>query len=312
MAARYVVLTYHRVRPQRDELIPGMCDVERFRSQLAVMKRWFNVLPLSDAIERSADGSLPPRTVCITFDDGYRDNVDIALPMLRDAGLHATFFIATGYLNDGIMWNDQVIHAVRFQPAGTWDLTGIGLGRCEVSDMASRRALFAQIITHLKHREPAQRAAAAQSLYDASPGPRERLMMTDGELASLHEAGMAIGGHTVSHPILTRLHPDAAREELSAGRARLAALTGAPVSLFAYPNGKADQDYDASHAALAQDVGFDAALSTVWGYADAASPRYELPRVGLEWESGWRFAVKLYRCFFEAQAGRARALDVAA
>ncbi|MEO1574316.1 MAG: polysaccharide deacetylase family protein [Pseudomonadota bacterium] len=312
MASKYVVLTYHRVRPHRDELIPGMCDVARFASQLAVMKRWFNVLPLSEAIERSSAGTLPPRTVCITFDDGYRDNVDIALPMLVDAGLHATFFIATGYLNDGIMWNDQVIHAVRHRGEGAWDLDDIGLGPRQITDMASRRALFDEIITHLKHREPGDRAAAARRLYQASEGPRERLMMTDEELVTLHRAGMAIGGHTVTHPILTRLSADAARDELSDGRARLQSLTGDAVPLFAYPNGKADQDYDASHAALARELGFDAALSTVWGHADAASPRYELPRVGLEWESGWRFGVKLYRCFYEAQGQRARALPAAA
>lgn len=312
MASKYVVLTYHRVRPERDALIPGMCDVARFRSQLGVMKRWFNVLPLAEAVQRSAEGTLPPRTVCITFDDGYRDNVDIALPMLRDAGLHATFFIATGYLNDGVMWNDQVIHAVRHRAVGPWDLGDIGLGEREVTDMASRRTLFGEVITRLKHDEPAARAAAAQRLYDDSEGPRERLMMTDDELVKLHQAGMAIGGHTVSHPILTRLSAADARAELAGGREHLASLTGAQIDLFAYPNGKADADYDASHAALAEEVGFDAALSTVWGHADRASPRYELPRVGLEWEAGWRFGVKLYRCFYEPQATRARALEQAA
>ncbi len=123
---------------------------------------------------------------------------------------------------------------------------------------------------------------------------------------------MHIGGHTVTHPILTRLSADKARHELTEGRARLEALTGAPVPLFAYPNGKADSDYDASHAAMARDAGFIAALSTIWGHADARAPRFELPRVGLEWERGWRFGVKLWRCFREPQAGRARELDAAA
>ena len=301
MTSKYVVLTYHRVRPDTDPLIPGMCDVPRFRSQLRVMKRWFNVLPLAEAIRRSEAGTLPARTVCITFDDGYRDNLDEALPLLREAGLPATFFIATGYLNDGIMWNDQVIHAVRHRAPGQWNLEPVGLGSRDVGDMAQRRALLNDLITALKHREPDARAEAAQWLFDHSDGERERIMLTDDELGQLHEAGMDIGAHTVTHPILTRLSPDAARAELANGRDRLRALTGAEVALFAYPNGKANADYDQSHADLAQSLGFDAALSTLWGYADAGSPRFELPRVGLEWEAGWRFGARLLKCFFEPQ-----------
>lgn len=312
MASKYVILTYHRVRPSLDPLIPDMCHVDRFRSQLATMSRWFNVLPLAEAVRRSRDGTLPPRTVCITFDDGYRDNIDVALPLLQEFGLHATFFIATGYLGDGIMWNDQVIHAVRHRAPGDWDLSVLDLGIGRVDDMASRQALFGQIIGNLKHRAPDERAALAQQLYDQSEGPRERIMMTADEVRALHDAGMAIGGHTVSHPILTRLATESARAEMVDGRSYLAELTGEPVNLFAYPNGKANADYDDQHATLAREAGFDAALSTLWGFASDQCPQYELPRVGLEMESGWRFGAKLFKCFFEAQDPAATALAKAA
>ncbi|MEM6640647.1 MAG: polysaccharide deacetylase family protein [Pseudomonadota bacterium] len=307
MARKFVTLTYHRVRPEPDPLIPDMCHAERFRSQLAVMSTYFNVIPLAQAIDGLANGTLPSRAVCITFDDGYRDNHDVALPLLKEAGCHATFFVTTGFLNDGMMFNDKLIHAVRHRREGEWDLTELGLGTQQVGALSTRTNLVNDVIAALKHRPQAEREAITQRLFDGSDGPRERVMMTDEELHTLGAAGMHIGAHTVTHPILTRLDDASARAELADGRADLAARSGADVRLFAYPNGRADADYAIDHVRMARDVGFEAALTTMWGYTDAGSPRFELPRVGLEWESGWRFGVKLWRCFFEAQAGQAKA-----
>ena len=301
MTQKFVTLTYHRVRPQQDPLYPDMCFVESFDSQLRMLSRFFNVLPLDEALRLSEQGTLPARTVCITFDDGYRDNVDIALPMLRQYALPATFFIATGYLNDGVMWNDQVIEAVRGRRAGRWDLSDINLGKRHVDDLTSRRALMGEIIVHLKHQSPTVRATWAQWLVDQSDVPGERIMMTNEEVRELNQAGMTIGGHTVTHPILTRLPLSQAGEEMVNGKQTLEDIVQTDVRLFAFPNGKAGSDYAKEHTELVGQSGFDAGLTTMWGYADAGSPRFELPRVGLESDSGWRFAAKLFKCFYEAQ-----------
>lgn len=301
MSAKFVVLTYHRVRPQTDPLSPDMCDVPRFESQLATMSRWFNVMPLAEAVRRSQSGDLPQRTVCITFDDGYRDNVDIALPMLRKYGLHATFFIATGYLGDGIMWNDQVIETVRRRETGDWDLSEFGLGVRPMSDVESRRQVMRELIAKLKHQTPVQRQQWADTLAQQITEPMERIMMTRDEVRSLHDAGMAIGGHTVTHPILSLLDAPEARAELANGKQALEVLTDSEIELFAFPNGKAGADYESQHADLARDVGFSAAFTTMWGHATDTSPKFELPRVGLEWDSGWRFGARLLKCFYEAQ-----------
>ncbi len=258
-------------------------------------------MPLGEAVRRSQRGDLPPRTVCITFDDGYRDNVDIALPMLQKYGLHATFFIATGYLGDGIMWNDQVIETVRRRAPGDWDLSEFGLGERQISDVASRRLVMHELIKALKHQAPAQRQQWADTLAQQIVEPMERIMMTRDEVRTLHDAGMAIGGHTVTHPILSRLDEREVRAELANGKQALEVLTDSDVDLFAFPNGKAGADYERCHADLARDVGFEAAFTTMWGHATNASPQFELPRVGLEWDSGWRFGARLYKCFYEAQ-----------
>lgn len=119
------ILVYHRVLPQADPLFPSIVDAERFSLQLELLRRCFNVLPLPEALARLRNGSLPPRAACITFDDGYADNEAVALPLLRQHGLHATFFIASGFLDGGRMWNDTVIEAVRLSTYRSWTATSL-------------------------------------------------------------------------------------------------------------------------------------------------------------------------------------------
>ena len=110
---RLSILIFHRVLAQVDPLFPEEVDAARFDVICGWLRRWFNVLPLDAAVRRLRDGSLPRRAAAITFDDGYADNHDIALPILKKHGLPSTFFIATGFLDGGCMWNDTVIEAIR-------------------------------------------------------------------------------------------------------------------------------------------------------------------------------------------------------
>src|SRR4030095_4281545 len=95
---RLPVMIFHRVLPQPDALFPGEPDAARFDAQLALLKRWFNILPLPDAIRGLREERLPPRPLTLTFDDGYADNCTVALPILQRHGLRAAFFIATDFL----------------------------------------------------------------------------------------------------------------------------------------------------------------------------------------------------------------------
>ena len=158
------ILIYHRVLAQPDPLFPGEVDRVLFERQLRLLRRFYTPLPLPQALQRLQDGSLPPRAACITFDDGYADNAEHALPLLQRHGLHATFFIATGYLNGGQMWNDRVIEAVRHATAATLDLGDLGLGPLPLANMAQRRAAIGHVLGKLKYLpfEQRQRLAAEE------------------------------------------------------------------------------------------------------------------------------------------------------
>jgi peptidoglycan/xylan/chitin deacetylase (PgdA/CDA1 family) len=118
-------------------------------------------------------------------------------------------------------------------------------------------------------------------------------MMRDDEVRALRDAGMEIGAHTATHPILTRLPPAEARREIDDSRDRLAAILNEPVSLFAYPNGKPGQDYAPEHVRMVRDAGFSAAVSTAWGVASPGSDVFQLPRF-TPWDRGpAKFALRL-------------------
>ena len=291
--ARLAILMYHRVLPRPDPLT-GEVDAALFDVQMRALREYFNVLPLEEAVERLAAGRLPARAAAITFDDGYADNLHIALPILNKHGLHATFFVATGFLDGGRMFNDTVIEAMRRLPGPVLDVPAAGLSRLPVGSLEEKRACLRKVLAAVKYLPPGERALAAEQIENAAgQSLPDDLMMTSEELEALSSSGMDIGGHTVNHPILTRIPLENAQKEIEGNRRDLEARLGRPISLFAYPNGVPEQDYAAEHVALARAAGFRAALSTSWGAASRNDDLFQLPRFTPWDREPRRFAVRL-------------------
>ena len=292
--AKLCVLMYHRVLPQPDPILAGEIDAELFEQHMRLLATEFNVLPLSEGCARLVAGSLPARAAAITFDDGYSDNEQVALPILRRLGLSATFFVSTGYSDGGVMFNDGVIEAVREAPAGEYDFTEQGLGRHVLDGSESRRLAIDRILRGLVHRAAAERRAIMERLLaEMDAALPKDLMMTPAQIAHLHREGMEIGGHTISHPILHLLDESQARAEIVGGKRRLEEITGAPVTLFAYPNGKPGEDYGLREVRLVQEAGFAAAVSTILGVAHRGSDPFQLPRYAAWERNQTRLGVRL-------------------
>lgn len=243
------------------------------------VRDWFHVVPLAAGVEALRGGRLPARALAITFDDGYADNEELAGPILHRLGLTATFFVATGFLAGGCMWNDAIIEGVRACREDALDLTRIGLGRIALASIADRRRAIDLTLRRIKHLAPAERSAAVDAVVEsAGAGAPPPLMMRPEQIRRLRALGMDIGAHTVSHPILTCLDSAAALEEIAASKESLEAILGEEVALFAYPNGVPGQDYDERHVEMVRRCGFAAAVSTAWGVASRGSDRFQLPR----------------------------------
>lgn len=292
--ARLTVLIYHRVLPEPDPLLVGEPDAVWFETQMRWVKDWFNVLPLAEAVERLRCASLPARAAAITFDDGYADNCMVALPILRRVGLPATVFVATGYLDGGQMWNDTVIDVMRKAKGSTLDLSSLKLGVYPVATLKERQDSLNRLLGDLKYLEPAQRGSLTVNIAAlANVDPSPNLMLTSEQVCQLADSGVTIGAHTVNHPILARVDERQARSEIIQSKQRLEALSGGAVKLFAYPNGKPDTDYTATHVQIAREAGFAAAVSTGWGAATRGSDIFQIPRFTPWDRSGFRYALRL-------------------
>jgi peptidoglycan/xylan/chitin deacetylase (PgdA/CDA1 family) len=293
-SGRLTILIFHRVLAQHDPLNPDEPDAADFERRMRWVRSWFNVLPLAEAARRLAEGSIPSRALSITFDDGYADNHDIAAPILQRLGLSATFFIATGFLGGGCMWNDRVIEAIRACAPGELDLSAIGLGRHTLGEPSSRRRAAVAVLQAIKHLGAQARDEAMQRVVRAAGAPpAPALMMSVDQLRALRPMGMEIGAHTVTHPILSRSSESEAFTEISEGKRQLEEMLGHGVSTFAYPNGVPRADYLPEHVRMVRQIGFSAAVSTAWGAASRSSDRFQLPRFTPWDRSRWRFGARL-------------------
>lgn len=289
------ILTYHQVLPEFDYMRPMEPTVSDFEWQMELLAKYFNPISLSDALTALEYGELPERAVCVTFDDGYANNEELAMPILTRLGIPATVFVSTNFLNGGRMWNDSVIEALRIAEGEELDLrlSGLGLGCYPIRTVEEKRKAAGVIIREIKHWPPEKRAEAVTSIESMVDSLPTNIMMTDDQVRSLKKNGVAIGAHTKSHPILSTLDLDLVRQEVMGSKQYLESILGSEVRYFAYPNGRPGVDYLMEHRDIVEIAGFDAAVSTSWGVASSLSDKWQLPRFTPWDRTPLRFMVRL-------------------
>lgn len=289
------VLIFHQVLARKDPLRPNEPDAREFEGLVRFLSRRFRLASLRDAVRAAGDGSADPHVVAITFDDGYANNLEVAMPILERYGAPATFFITTDPLDTGIMWNDRVLHAVRSNSGARLDLRNAGLGSLPTTNDQERRGAYRSLISQLKYLEidrRSERVAEIEIAADINQVPR--LMMTREQVRTLADRpGASIGGHTETHPILARLPRADAEREIAAGKERLEEIIGRKINSFAYPNGVPDSDYRREHVDIVRDAGFELAVSTSTGSYRQGWDPYQVPRIKPWDKLPWRFGLRL-------------------
>ena len=294
--ARLSVLIFHHVLPEPDPLFADEMHARRFDEMCGWLASWFNVLALDAAVAHLKAGTLPARAACITFDDGYADNHHVALPILRRHDLSATFFIAAGFLNGGRMWNDTVVESIRRTSVVSLDLSSLSLGVHPIGSIPERQSAIAALLKQIKYLPVPERIAVTEQIARlARVQLPHDLMMTSSEVKAMRHAGMQIGAHTLSHPILATLADDAARKEIEGSKVFLEQLLGERVGLFAYPNGKPGEDYSPQTVKLVRGLDFDAAVSTQWGASSTADDLFQIRRFTPWDRAKLRVGVRLLR-----------------
>jgi len=275
MRSELPILAYHRVIdmgpetefPFDPELVSA--TPADFREQMKYVATHFDVVTFRDVL-RYIDGeaSLPARPIIVTFDDGYLDNYTYAFPILRELGLPATIFVSTGYVGArDTFWYDQLAYTIYRAAAGTFVL---GTVRFELGDVASRRRAAADAIRFLRGvPDPVRRAHLVRLSERPDYGIRDEdsalsCPMGWSQIAELHEAGIEIASHTVSHPALSQCDDETLAFELRESRRELESRLGIPVEVVAYPFG-GPGEYDGRVMRAAAASGYRLAASYISG-----------------------------------------------
>lgn len=289
-ANRLLILMYHRVitDPAADPFSLGMCVQQKhFAQQMAWLASHAHVLSLRDAVERMLDNApLPSRSVAITFDDGYADNLTVAAPILRQYGLPATFYVVTGGLEEGTpLWWDQVIGmvattGVTHLPTAELGLSGLP-AHLPLHPASRRRDSCVRLLDAIWDRNAADIVAILGQLERLlKPRPQPVLAAPRLSIAQLQQlAGQdfEIGGHTHSHVDPRLLDRTRLAHELSHSRQRLQQLCQQPIDSFAYPGGRSS----VWMPDLLAQAGFHHAVDTRRGINQLPINRYALVRVGM-------------------------------
>jgi peptidoglycan/xylan/chitin deacetylase (PgdA/CDA1 family)/glycosyltransferase involved in cell wall biosynthesis len=276
---KLTTLLFHKVPPVRHPLAPQEPALPDFSAVLEAAMRRFRILPLEEAVIALRAGNLPPNAACITFDDGYPEWRTGVLPVMERLGVHATFFITTGQYSGLPMWNERIFQAVSEAPAATPPLHWTGLPGLRFEDSQDRLCSIQQLDVFLKYQEPAEKERLLLELERHTGVERQRVpTMSLNDLRHLHARGFGIGGHSVTHPILSRCTPKQAYEEIAGAREQLESWIRGKVSGFAYPNGTPGKDFGAEHIEMVRRAGYQFAVTTQRGFASAATPQMQIPR----------------------------------
>ncbi|GAA0907450.1 polysaccharide deacetylase family protein [Pseudonocardia zijingensis] len=294
--SRLLVLGWHNVEGTWCFPADRGAGLRGLARQLRVLKRLTTVVPLGAALcDLAAGRPLPPRATAITFDDGYRDNLTLAAPLLREWGLPATCFLVPGLLDrTARAWWEELASAVANARAReiTWR------GRTYlVRTPAERGAAAGALSAALKGLDRADRDAAVDELtglLEPTQDYRVEEHFMDWDEARRLRDSMEIGSHSLHHAILSRESDEQQLTDLATARSQLQERLDVDAPVLAYPNGTT-ADYTAGTVSAARRAGHSHAVTTLRGFNEAHTPRYEVRRTVMSPERGLTDLRKLLR-----------------
>jgi len=300
-----IILAYHRVADLAADPQLLAVSPRHFAEHLAVLRRAYRPLRLRALRQRLRGNRWRPRTLVLTFDDGYADNLRQAQPLLAAAGIPATVFVTAGMVDSPHeFWWDALERVLLRSPdlptaldltlGGArhhWTLNEDQAARPSPPDWhvlradaapTPRQALYLELASRLRGLAHPEREAILEVLFQWAGQPRSALVgqraLTTTELRALARDGLVeVGAHTLMHPVLSALPLDDQRQEITASKQRLEQALGAPVTSFAYPFGGRG-DYQPATAGLVQAAGFHCACSNFPGHVHLDTDPYQLPR----------------------------------
>jgi peptidoglycan/xylan/chitin deacetylase (PgdA/CDA1 family) len=299
-ASGLAVLTYHGVKPPGYEVVDAAFDgnlisVEMLRQQLRLLKRYYNVISPAEFLDwRERNRTLPERAVLLTCDDGLRNCLTDMLPVLQQESVKCLFFVTGASAQEvrSMLWYEDLFLLLFSAPDGPFEIAANGIViRGELSTRHQRRAIWWDSVKRLSQTVAADRRSFLAAAWDHfrlnakpdlrdenSPSCRRYGLLSASELRKLVAAGMTVGAHTMSHPMLSQMQSDLAYAEIAESRVKLESALGQRIWGFAYPFGD-PQSITPQVLEMAEQARFEAAFVNFGGGLGASLPAYALPRI---------------------------------
>jgi peptidoglycan/xylan/chitin deacetylase (PgdA/CDA1 family) len=292
------IVTYHGVWPtgyvSTDRLLDGsLVSLENFRAQLRLLKTHYHVI--SPEYFRAClreDKSLPELSILLTCDDGLQNVLSDMLPILQQEGLRCLFFVTGASAGDipGMLWYEELYLLLKSAPPGPISIDDAGVEAICERD-AERRKFWWQLVAGLSERDRQTRdsllcalrtkwsgqESLEEKLRHNEPTFRRFFLLTAADLRELAAEGMAIGAHTLHHPLLTKVPDTCVETEISGSRALLESVVEREIWAFAYPFGNPGS-FSARETKIAE-KSFTCAFANFAGGFGAELPRFALPRL---------------------------------
>ncbi len=289
------ILYYHRVNDDRDPFFSSM-PTRVFREHMRFIAKYYNVVSLDELPARLDDRSSDP-LLAITFDDGYEDNYRNAFPILRDYNLPATVFLTTGSIDSGEpLWFEQLATALKRTDREFLDLEIDIPRRFWLRNQSERLHANAGIFRLFRTLPDASRrdwlAIICRALAADVISERRKKMLAWDQIRIMERENISFGGHTVTHPFLSKLTEENVRWEVGECKRRIEEELDHPIHHFSYPNGR-EEDFGMWNKEAIRRAGYHNAVTTIWGMNYPDTDPMELRRGG-PWEQNLaQFASKL-------------------
>lgn len=324
---KVLVLLYHRVAELHSD--PWLLAVtpRHFAEHLEVLPQHTRPIGLRQLSRALLDGgNLPDRSVVVTFDDGYADNLHNAKPLLERYDVPATVFLTAGYVgHEREFWWDE-LDRLLLQPGALPESLSLTVNgstyRWELGEAAhyGEEASWRHRRWRAWEEAPSPRHSLYYSLWELlhpmTEGERQRVLhelrgwagvepagrpshhpLSLEEAVALARGGLVeVGAHTVTHPVLSTLPPASQRDEVLGSKARLEEILDRPVTSFAYPHGS-KSDYTAETVGIVREAGFACSCSNFRGLVERSTDPFQLPRAHIQDWDGNKFAKRLSRWF---------------
>jgi peptidoglycan/xylan/chitin deacetylase (PgdA/CDA1 family) len=272
-------LTFHRILTKPDAMHPEYPIAKDFHNQIRWLNRVLKVVSLQEGIDRVIRNREPVHLSCITFDDGYMDNFEIALPILLKEKMKASFFIATACMEEKSLFNDVLIEAFRKTKHQFVTIPTLGSESQNLGSQINRSRLANRCIEILKYQSPNIRDSVtldiAKQLGEVQLTPK---MMSANHVLQLREQGMTIGSHTHQHVVAASVALDEFKADIIRSKEILSDLLGTQAFPFAFPNGKSGLDQNEDHSRVVKEAGFSCAFSSDLGNIQSKDDLFALRR----------------------------------